>query len=62
MIVPPEIDLGEAIGQLEELRERLDADRLLAEWPTVSGAVAIIVPGPHIMVEGCEVPLQRREG
>ena len=62
MIVPPEIEIGEAIAELEELRERLSAERVLAEWPTASGAVAIIVPGPHIMVEGCEVPLQRREG
>jgi hypothetical protein len=61
MNVPPQIDLGEALAQLEELRVWLGADRLLGEWKIPTGAVCIIVPGPHIMVEDQEVPLQRRE-
>jgi hypothetical protein len=61
MNVPPEIDLGEAIAQLEDIRTRLGAHRLLCEWRIPTGAVCIIVPGPHVMVEDQEVPLQRRE-
>jgi hypothetical protein len=61
MNVPPEIALHEAIAELEELRLRLGADRLLGEWNVPTGAVCVIVPGPHVMVEDQEVPLQRRE-
>jgi hypothetical protein len=53
-----ELGLTQAVADLEALRERLSADRIVAEWKTASGVVSVMLPGPHFMVADEDVPMK----
>jgi len=56
-----EIGLMQAVDELEALRVKLDAHRIEAVWRPTGSRVVVRVPGPHIIVNGVEVPMKRGE-
>jgi hypothetical protein len=55
------IGLAAGIESLEALMGQLQAHRVTAAWLTSHGVVEITVPGPRVLVNGEEVPMDRAD-